>query len=203
MVNVADVHPVHPLPQRQVTGGSLQPTRRNRNAERRQRRRMRQLQIGTTVCPTEVGREVQTGISSELRQMHGVRLWRPKREAHRACIFETTLPKCEVHQREGYPSFQRHETRVSTTRRRNEKTRVSQLSLIERDNQKCEVRVSAQQSHETHVLKAKRKSRACYVQRGLRVSEPCVSNSRRKGDSQKLKSPRNPRPISLIPLLRI
>ena len=43
VVNVADVQPVHPLPQRQVTGGSRQPTRRNRNAERRQRRRARQL----------------------------------------------------------------------------------------------------------------------------------------------------------------
>ena len=84
-----------------------------------------------------------------------------------------------MHQCEGYPSFQKkHETCVS------------QLSLIERDNQKCEVRVSAQQRHETHISKAKCKSRACYAQCGLRISEPCVSNSRRKGNSQKLKSPR-------------
>ena len=34
VVNVPDVQPVHPLPQRQITGGSLQPTRRNRNAKR-------------------------------------------------------------------------------------------------------------------------------------------------------------------------
>jgi len=95
-----------------------------------------------------------------------------------------------VHQHEGYSSFQRHETHVSKTRHENEKTRVSQLALIERDNQKCEVRVSAQQRHETHVLKAKRKSRACYAQCGLRISEPCVSNYRHKGDPQKLKSPR-------------
>ena len=33
VVNIPDVQPVHPLPQCQVTGGSLQPTRRNQNAE--------------------------------------------------------------------------------------------------------------------------------------------------------------------------
>ena len=64
VVNVPDFQPVHPLPQRQIIGSSLQPTRRNRNAERRQRRRARQLQVRTTVCPTEIGREVQTGVSS-------------------------------------------------------------------------------------------------------------------------------------------
>ena len=34
-VNLPDVQSVHPLPQHQVAGGSLQPPRRNRNAERR------------------------------------------------------------------------------------------------------------------------------------------------------------------------
>ena len=38
VVNLSGVPPVHPLPQHQVVGGSLQPPRRNRNAERRQRR---------------------------------------------------------------------------------------------------------------------------------------------------------------------
>ena len=43
-VNVADIQPVHarPLPQLQVTRSSQQPARRNRNAERRQRRCARQ-----------------------------------------------------------------------------------------------------------------------------------------------------------------
>ena len=68
-VNVADVQPIHarPLPQLQVTGGSHQPVRRNRNADRRQRRRVHQLQAqeaGTTVCPTDVGCEVQARVSS-------------------------------------------------------------------------------------------------------------------------------------------
>ena len=33
-VNLPDVQPVHPLPQHQIAGGSLQPPRRNRNTER-------------------------------------------------------------------------------------------------------------------------------------------------------------------------
>ena len=35
VVNIPDVQPVHPLAQHQVTRGSLQPARRNRNDERR------------------------------------------------------------------------------------------------------------------------------------------------------------------------
>jgi len=56
VVNVPDVQPVHPLPQCQVAGGSLQLTRCNWNTERC----ARQLQVGITICPTEIGREVQT-----------------------------------------------------------------------------------------------------------------------------------------------
>jgi len=58
VVNEPDVQSAHPFPQCQVAGDSLQPLRRSRNAEQRQRRRARQLHIGTTDCPTEIGREV-------------------------------------------------------------------------------------------------------------------------------------------------
>ena len=34
VANIPDVQPAHPLPQHQVPGGSIQPPRRNRNAER-------------------------------------------------------------------------------------------------------------------------------------------------------------------------
>jgi len=85
-VNVIDVQPAHtrPLPQLQVTRGSRQPVRRNRNAECRQRRRARQLQAqeaGATIYPADTECEAQARVSSELRQMHEVRVWRPKREA--------------------------------------------------------------------------------------------------------------------------
>ena len=96
VVNVPVVQPVHPLPQRQVTGGSHQPVRRNQNAERRQRRRARQLQAreaGTTVCPKDVGREVQARVSSESRQTREVRVWKPKREAQLACVSKVPPPK--------------------------------------------------------------------------------------------------------------
>ena len=75
VVNVPDVQPVHPLSQRQVTRGSLQHTRLNRNVERLQRRHMRQLQVGITVCPTEVGREVQTSVPFEPCQTCEVHVW--------------------------------------------------------------------------------------------------------------------------------
>ena len=71
---------------------------------------------------------------------------------------------------------QRHEIRVPTIERRTHKVRVSQMSLAERDNQQCEVRVSSQQRHETCVSKPKCESRLCSAERELRVSEPYVSD---------------------------
>jgi len=193
-VSIADIQPIHarPLTQFQVTGGSQQPVWRNWNAERRQRRCTRQLQAqeaGTTICLADTECEAQARVSSELRQMHEVRVWRPKHEAQQACVSETSLPKRDVQQREGYAFSPRHKTRISATSREIEKARVSQPSLTKRDNQQCEVRISAQQRQETHVLKTKRESCACSTKHELRVSKPCVSYSRRKGGSQKLKSP--------------
>ena len=82
----------------------------------------------TTICPADTEREAQARVSSELHQTHEVRVWRPKREAQQACISETSLPKHNVQQCEGYASSQRHKARVSTTRRGIEKTRVPQPS---------------------------------------------------------------------------
>ena len=90
VINLSGVQPVHPLPQHQVVGGSPQPPRRNRNAERRQRRRARQLQVGTTDCPTEVGRKVQTSVPHPRRE---VRVWQPKREVQQAGSPEAPLPR--------------------------------------------------------------------------------------------------------------
>jgi len=104
-VSVVDVQPAHtrPLSQLQVTGGSQQLVRRNRNAERRQRRRARQLQTqeaGTTICPaicpTDTEREAQARVSSEPRLTREVHFCRPKREAHKTCASEALLPKHDV-----------------------------------------------------------------------------------------------------------
>jgi len=65
VVNVPDVQPVHPFPQSHVIRGSHQPTRRNRNVERLQRRHARLLQAGMTICPIEVGCEVQARVCSK------------------------------------------------------------------------------------------------------------------------------------------
>ena len=59
VVGITDIQPVHArtIPQLQVTGGSQQPVRRNRNAERQQRRRTCQLQAqeaGTIICPADI-----------------------------------------------------------------------------------------------------------------------------------------------------
>ena len=128
--------------------------RRNRNAERRQRRSVRQLQMqeaGTTICLADIKREAQARVSSELRHTREVHVWRPKREAQKACVSETSPLKCNVQQREVRAFSQRHETRVSTTERGIQKLRVSQVSLDKRDNQQREVRVSYKQRHKTHV----------------------------------------------------
>jgi len=104
-----------PLPQLQITGGSQQPVRRNQNVERRQRRRARQLQTqetGTTICPADTKRESQARVSSKLRQMREVCIWRPKCEAQKACVSETSPLKRDNQQHEVRPSSQRHETRL-------------------------------------------------------------------------------------------
>jgi len=93
VANHSGVQLVHPLPQHQVVGGTLQPPRCNRNAERRQRRRAHQLQVGTTDCPTEAERKVQTSVSSAPHPTCEVRLWQPKREVHQAGSFEAPLPR--------------------------------------------------------------------------------------------------------------
>jgi len=129
VVNVTDVQPVHPLPQHQVAGGFLQPLRRNQNAERRQRRHARQLQVGTTVGPTEIGRKVQTGVSSVPYQTREAHVWQPKREIHQACVSEAPPPK---RQREVRALCQRHETRASI--RGTQQPCVSQASLSRCDN---------------------------------------------------------------------
>ena len=74
-------------------------------------------------------------VSSELRQTREVRVWRRKREVHKACVSEALLPKRDVQQREVRASPHRYETRVSTTKRRIQKVRVSQVSLAKCDNQ--------------------------------------------------------------------
>ena len=81
-------------------------------------------EAGTTICPADTEREAQACVSSELRQMREVHVWRPEREAQQACISETSLPKRDVQQREGYASFQRNETHVSATKQGIEKVRV-------------------------------------------------------------------------------
>ena len=58
----------------------------------------------TNIClainQTDTEREAQACVSSELRQTHEVRVWRPKREAHKACVSEASLPKRDKQQRE-------------------------------------------------------------------------------------------------------
>ena len=76
-----------------------------------------------------------------------------------------------------------------------------QLSLTKCDNQQYEVCVSSQQRRETCILKQKRKSRVCFTERELRISEPCISDSRRKDGSQKLKSSRKLEANLFDPLL--
>jgi len=41
----------------------------------------------------EVGREVQTSVSSEPYKTREVRVWQPKHEIHQACISKAPLPK--------------------------------------------------------------------------------------------------------------
>jgi len=190
VVNVADVQPVHPLPQRQVTGGYHQPIRRNRNAEWQQRQRACQLQAGTTVCPTEVGREVQARVPSEPCQKCEVRVWKPKRKVHQIRVLEAPLPKRHEQQREVRAPHPRHETRASTFIRGSQKACVSQASLPRCDNRQRESRVSSQQRRKTRVSEPQRESCVHFTGRELRVSEPCVSALRSKDNSHKLKSPR-------------
>ena len=64
VVKLSGVQPVHPCPQHQVVVGFSPPPRRNRNAERRQRRRARQLRVGTSDHPTEAVRKVQPSVSA-------------------------------------------------------------------------------------------------------------------------------------------
>ena len=119
-------------------------------------------------------------------------MWRPNREAQKACISEASPLKRDVQQREVRASSQRHETRVSTTKHGTQKVRVSQVSLTKCRNQQREVRVYAQQRRETRVLKPKRDSHVCSIECELCVSEPCLSELRHKDGSQKLKSPQKP-----------
>ena len=65
--------------------------------------------------------------------------------------------------------------------------------LAKRDNQQRKVRIPSQQRREACVLEPKCESRVCLTGRELRISEPCFSDSRRKGGSQKVKSPRQPK----------
>ena len=128
-------------------------------------------------CPADIEREAQACISSEPHQTREVCVWIPKRRAQEARISEALPHRCDVQQREVHVPSQRHETRISTTERGTHKVCVSQVSLDKCDNQQCEVRVSSQQRHETRVSKPKRESRICSIERELRVSEPCVTET--------------------------
>ena len=147
--NVVEGQPGHalPLPQLQVIRGSQQPIQRNRNAEHRQRRHARLQQTqegGTTICLTDTEHKAHACIPSEMHKTCEVCIWRPKREAQEACIFEALPLKHNVQQREVCVSSQKHETCVSTTERGTQRVRIFQVSLDERGNQQREVRVSSQ-----------------------------------------------------------
>jgi len=73
--------------------GFSPPPRRNRNAERRQRRRARQLQVGTSGCLTEAGRGVQSDALPAPRPVREIRVWRPKRETPQVRSSEDQLTK--------------------------------------------------------------------------------------------------------------
>jgi len=84
---------IQPCPQHQVVVGFSPPPRRNRNAERQQRRHARQLQVGTTDCPTKAGRAVQTSVFAAPHPAREVRVWRPKREISQVGPSEALLPR--------------------------------------------------------------------------------------------------------------
>ena len=64
---------------------------------------------------------------------------------------------------------QRHETRVTTTKRATQKVRVSQVSIASGSQQRV-VRACAQQRRETRILKPKCDSRICSTEHELCVS---------------------------------
>ena len=157
VVNFPGVQPIYSLPQHQVVGGSPQTSRRNRNTERRQRRRARQLQVGT-----KVGREAQTSVPHPTRE---VRVWQPKREVHQVGSSEAPLPR---RQGETRAPCQVQEARAS--KRGAQQPRIHQASLPRRNYQQCESCVSHQQRRQAHAQKQRRKS--CV--QAPHVSEPRV-----------------------------
>ena len=76
----------------EVVGFSL-PPRRNRNAERRQRRRARQHSVGTVGFLTGVGRSVRSDALPAPRPVREIRVWRPKRETPQVEPSEDQLAK--------------------------------------------------------------------------------------------------------------
>jgi len=92
--------------------GFSPPPRRNRNAERQQRRRARQLQVGTSGCPTKAGRDVQSGALPAPCPAREIRVWRPKREIPQARSSEDQLTK-----RQGEASAPRQAQEARTHRR--------------------------------------------------------------------------------------
>jgi len=129
VVKFSGVQSIHPLPQHQVVVGFPQPPRRNRNAERRQRRRARQLQVGTIDRPTEAGRNVQTSVSAAPHPAREVCVWQPKREVHQIGSSEAPLPR---RQGKTHAPCQVQEARAS--RHGVQQPCISQASLPRRNN---------------------------------------------------------------------
>ena len=127
--------------------GFSPPPRRNRNAERRQRRRARQLQVGTVGCLTGGGRGVQSDALPAPRPVREIRVWRPKRETPQVESSEDQLIK-----RQGETSAPFQTQEVRTRRRGAQQPALSQATLPKRIRQQRETRVRViQPRHENRV----------------------------------------------------
>jgi len=120
--------------------GFSPPPRRNRNAERRQRRRARQHLVGTVGCLTGVGRGVQTDALPAPRPVREIRVWRPKRETPQVESSEDQLIK-----RQGETSAPHQAQEARAHRRGAQQPTLSQVSLPQRSRQQRDSRVLSQQ----------------------------------------------------------
>ena len=153
--------------------GFFPPPRRNRNAERRQRRRARQLQVGTAGCPTRVERDMQSSALPAARPVREIRVWQPKRATPQVESSEDQLTK---RQNEASASRQTREARVQ--RRGALQPTLSHASLPGRTRQQHDIRVSSQQRRQTRVPQSRR---------GNRVPEVCVHSAQHM-DASRLRS---------------
>jgi len=82
-------------------------------------------EVRTTIYLAVTKYKAHACVSSKLRQMHEACVWRPKREAQKACVSEASPLKRDIQKHEVCTSSQRHKTRFFTTEHGNYKVRVS------------------------------------------------------------------------------